>query len=172
MSRDPPAPVRSPPQARPRTRPLPRREGQPGATPDEQRRRPPGLAASRQLVWVVLREPQELDAEQGQLLEHLRTEEDIAQAYALAQQFLCLVRQRAGERFDGCLDAWLNSAVNELRTFAEGLDQDYGAVRAALRLERSNGPVEGQVNRLKLLKRQMYGRASFDFLKQRMLNRA
>lgn len=147
-----------------------RREGPSGTTPDEQRRNRHRLASSRQLVWVLLRERQDLDAEEGQLLEQLRGEAEVAQAYGLAQQFLCMVRQRDGAPFDGWLDACLNSPVKELQTFAAGLDQDYGAVSAALRSEWSNGPVEGHVKRLKLLKRQMYGRASFDLLKHRVLN--
>lgn len=59
--------------------------------------------------------------------------------------------------------------VKELRAFAEGLKRDEAAVRAALRLKWSNGPVEGAVNRLKTIKRQMYGRANFDLLRQRVL---
>jgi transposase len=56
-----------------------------------------------------------------------------------------------------------------LRTFARGTEQDYAAVRAAHSLSASNGQTEGQVNRLKLIKRQGYGRAKFDLLRQRVL---
>ena len=59
--------------------------------------------------------------------------------------------------------------ARELRGFAEGLKQDEAAVKAELSLEWSNGQVEGQINRLKLLKRQMYGRASFELLRRRFL---
>ena len=57
----------------------------------------------------------------------------------------------------------------ELRTFATGLKSDYDAVKAGLTTTWSNGQLEGQVNRLKLIKRQMYGRAKFDLLRQRVL---
>src|SRR4029079_16043517 len=57
----------------------------------------------------------------------------------------------------------------ELSGFAEGLKQDEAAVQAALSLEWSNGQTEGQINRLKTLKRQMYGRAGFDLLRRRFL---
>jgi transposase len=57
----------------------------------------------------------------------------------------------------------------DLQTFAAGLQRDYAAVRAALSEPWSNGQTEGQVTRLKLLKRQMYGRAKFDLLRQRVL---
>jgi transposase len=71
-------------------------------------------------------------------------------------------------------DAWLSEACSpasakEMRSFAEGLKKDEAAVRAALRLEWSTGQVEGQVNRLKLIKRQMFGRGKFDLLRQRVL---
>ena len=81
-----------------------------------------------------------------------------------------MIRERQPEKFDQWLMDCLNGAVKDLRTFADGLDQDYQAVRAAMSCEWSNGPVEGQVNRLKLLKRQMYGRAKFDLLRKRLLN--
>ena len=57
----------------------------------------------------------------------------------------------------------------ELRAFARHLRRDYDAVRAGLSLPWSNGQVEGQIHRLKLIKRQMYGRANFDLLRKRVL---
>ena len=59
--------------------------------------------------------------------------------------------------------------VQQLQRFAKRLSADYDAVRAALMLDWSNGPVEGQINRLKTLKRQMYGRANLDLLERRFL---
>ena len=56
-----------------------------------------------------------------------------------------------------------------LKRLAQGLCQDYTAVKAALTSRYSNGPTEGHVNRLKLFKRQMYGRAKLDLLRQRVL---
>ena len=83
--------------------------------------------------------------------------------------FFALVRERrAGE-----LDAWVAQAkasdVPELVGFAEGIRRDEAAVRAACTSPWSQGQVEGQVNRLKLLKRQMYGRAKLDLLRRRVL---
>ena len=60
-------------------------------------------------------------------------------------------------------------AVAELQGFAAGLRRDHAAVFAALSLPFSNGQVEGQVNRLKMIKRTMFGRAKFDLLRQRVL---
>ena len=56
-----------------------------------------------------------------------------------------------------------------METFAQGMQKDYAAIKAALTLPFSNGPVEGNVNRLKFVKRSMYGRGSFDLLRQRVL---
>jgi len=56
-----------------------------------------------------------------------------------------------------------------LKNFARGLLQDHNAVKAAVSLEWSNGQVEGQVNRLKNIKRQMYGKGSLELLKKRVL---
>ncbi len=64
------------------------------------------------------------------------------------------------------------SGIAALRGFAIGLRADYAAVEAGLTLEWSNGQTEGQINRLKLLKQQMYGRAGFTLLRQRVLHRS
>lgn len=71
------------------------------------------------------------------------------------------------------LDPWIEkakaSSITALKNFASGLESDYGAVKSAVSLKWSNGQVEGQVNRLKTIKRQMYGRASFRLLRKRVL---
>jgi transposase len=130
------------------------------------------LPAARQLVWLVLKEQEELAADDQELLKFLLEEPSIARIYPLAQQFLLLVRQRDLSAFDGWLSACVSSNVSELASFASGLQQDEAAVRAALTLPWSTGQVEGQITRLKLLKRQMYGRASFTLLGQRVLHAA
>jgi transposase len=86
-----------------------------------------------------------------------------------AHAFAQLLRERQA----GGLPVWLEnaeqSAASEMRSFATGLRQDVAAVTAAMQYEWSNGQVEGQINKLKLLKRQMYGRAKLDLLKARFL---
>ncbi|MDP4026103.1 ISL3 family transposase [Methylobacterium sp. NEAU 140] len=78
---------------------------------------------------------------------------------------------RAGD--PAALKPWLDAAAaSELGGFVAGLQQDEAAVQAAIAEPWSNGPVEGQVNRLKLIKRSMYGRAGFDLLRQRVLHAA
>ena len=71
------------------------------------------------------------------------------------------------------LDKWLEEARGtDLASFAAGLQRDIEAVRGALETPWSTSPVEGQISRLKMIKRQMFGRSGFDFLRQRVLNTA
>jgi transposase len=71
------------------------------------------------------------------------------------------------------LEAWMNTVqaddLPELHSFVTGLRRDFDAARAGLTLPYSSGPVEGHVNRIKMLKRQMYGRANPDLLRKRIL---
>ena len=99
----------------------------------------------------------------------LQISSSVCAARELALWFLALVRERrAGE-----LEAWIaaveKSGLSDLKNFAKGLLRDQEAVVAGLSLEWSNGQTEGQVNRLKLIKRQMYGRAGFPLLRARVL---
>ena len=88
----------------------------------------------------------------------------------LADDFAALIRKLS----PGTLTAWLAraeaSACPDLRRFAEGIRRDEAAVHAAVTQRWSNGPVEGHINRLKTIKRQMYGRAGFVLLRARVLN--
>ncbi len=95
----------------------------------------------------------------------------LAHAYTLTQSFCEMVRERTGDKLDDWLAEVHASEVAQLIGFAKGLERDYAAVKAGLTLEWSNGQTEAQVHRLKLLKRQMYGQAGFDLLRQRVLHR-
>jgi transposase len=90
----------------------------------------------------------------------------------LAAGFAALVRKAADTPLADWLAAAERSGCVELRSFAVGLRQDEAAVTAAVTEPWSNGPVEGQVNRLRTIKRQMYGRAGFDLLRARVLRAA
>ncbi len=85
--------------------------------------------------------------------------------------FVQMARQLQGESLDGWLEEVEEHGIAELRSFAQGLRKEYRAVKAGLTLPWSNGPTEAQIQRLKLLKRQMYGQASFPLLRQRVLHR-
>jgi transposase len=119
-----------------------------------------------------LKEPGDLGESELEFVDALyRLRPEVNQAALLARAFAGMMRERRGEE----LDLWIEQArqpdvPRELGIFATGLKSDYDAVKAALTTEWSNGQVEGQVNRLKLLKRQMYGRAKFDLLRQRVLH--
>ncbi|MEO1300300.1 MAG: transposase, partial [Cyanobacteria bacterium J06636_16] len=91
------------------------------------------------------------------------------EAITLAQDFAQMLRERQSEDFDSWLNRAMEGNLPALARFAEGLKEDYEAVKAGLILPWSNGPVEGQINRLKMLKRQMYGRASLDLLSNRFI---
>ena len=87
----------------------------------------------------------------------------------VAREFVRMIRERDSEAWR----PWLESVkTTALARFAQHLCRDEAAVLAALRLPWSNGQVEGQVHRLKLIKRQMYGRAKFDLLRLRVLTAA
>ena len=78
-----------------------------------------------------------------------------------------MIRQHAVD----ALDPWIAAArQSALRGFAESIQRDRAAIKAALTLPWSTGSVEGRINKLKLVKRQMYGRANFDLLRQRVLS--
>lgn len=87
----------------------------------------------------------------------------------LGRQFLALLRERRRDLFAQWLKQVDQSGIEEIKRFAKGLKQDRRAVEAAMSSQWSNGQTEGQVNRLKLIKRQLYGRASFELLKKRIL---
>ncbi len=132
----------------------------------------PALAAPRRLVWLLLRSPSAFDDEQTATFARIQQHPDVMRAQTLAQEFQAMVRQRRPEALDGWLAASKESGIPELHSFAMGLQHEYASIRAALSEPWSTGQVEGQITRVKLVKRQMYGRAKFDLLKQRVLQRA
>lgn len=139
--------------------------------PEEvKKKRPP--TALQVAHWMTFKEDQRLDWQQAYLTHLCEADPHIAQTSELIQEFTTMLREREGERFDTWLDRVEKQGVSELQSFANGLKKDYDAVKAGLTLEWSNGQTEGQVHRLKLLKRQMYGRGRFDLLRKRVLKRA
>jgi transposase len=95
----------------------------------------------------------------------------VATARRLVHEYAQMVRERQQDHLDDWVQAAHASGIRELRYFARGLQRDYEAVAAGPSLPWSSGPTLGHINRLKTLKRQMYGRAGFDLLRQRVLNR-
>jgi transposase len=86
-------------------------------------------------------------------------------AYDLIQSFLAMVHKREGVRLDAWLARVAQSGLPELLSFASGIEKDKDAVRAGLTWSINNGPVEGHVTKLKLIKRQGYGRAGLHVIR-------
>ncbi len=136
------------------------------------RRQAPYVPPVRELTWLFAKSADTLTERERHILAWAQQDIVVCRLYELGQQFAAMVRKRQAQVLDGWLSACAKSDISCLLTFASGIQQDYSAVRAALETVWSNGQTEGQVNRLKLLKRQMYGRASFDLLRLKALNTA
>jgi transposase len=122
-------------------------------------------------TWLVMRREATLTEDEKQQLARLHAQAGaIAEAITLTQDFAGLVRQRQPDQLDTWLERATASGLQAFKSFANGLRADYDAVKAGITLRWSNGPVEGQINRLKMLKRQMYGRAGICLLRQRVLH--
>jgi transposase len=128
------------------------------------------LFTPRRAAWLGLRRPtQRSAAETQQLAQRCAQSPEVAEAIALAQDLLSLVRPRQPEALDPWLHRAMASSLEALRRFATGLAEDDAAVKAGVTLHWSSGPVEGHMNRLKMLKRQMFGRARLDLLSRRFV---
>jgi transposase len=131
------------------------------------------VLSSRRATWLVLQKPETRSAEdQQQLLLLQQAHPQVGAACTLAQNFVQMIRERNALALEPWLKEATESAIPELRTFAAGVKRDQAAILAALTYAWSQGQVEGQVHRLKLLKRQSYGRAGFDLLRHRVLARS
>jgi len=123
----------------------------------------------RRTLWMLLK-PEKLKEPDHEVIKRLvELSPEIKKAVKLAGHFYLLMK----ERKVGQLSAWMeeaqNSKIPELRAFVRGIENDRTVIEAAMSYEWSNGQVEGQVHRLKLLKRQMYGRAKIDLLRAKVL---
>ena len=131
------------------------------------------VLSSRRATWLVLRKSETRTAEDQQLLLLLQqAHPQVRTACELAQGFVQMIRERHASALESWLKEALESEVPELRTFATGIKRDQDSIQAALTHEWSQGQTEGQVHRLKLIKRQSYGRAGFDLLRHRVLARS
>jgi transposase len=130
----------------------------------------PRRFSPRQTRWILLRPPEELtEMERAYRQALCQASPPIALAQALADDFGRMVRSHAAADLSAWLLAARRSRIPELVSFAGGILRDFSAVAAAFTLAHSQGQVEGQVNCLKLLKRQSYGRANLDRLRRRLL---
>jgi len=133
----------------------------------------PVAPSIRQVTGWLTRHPDSLDED-----ERLQRKAILTRSPALAatarhvSEFAQMLTGRHGDRLQDWITDVASTDAPPLRSFANGLRHDLDAVTAGLTTDYSSGAVEGTVNRIKTIKRQMYGRASFDLLRKRILNPA
>ena len=144
-----------------------KRHVQPGEVPQS----PLQHFSSKNVVWLFIRSPDDLDeTERMDLMTLCQASEKADLLYQLVQDFLKIVHQRLGEHLHSWLETVKASPFSQLHRFATGIERDKAAVLAGLTVSQNNGLVEGNVNKLKLIKRMGYGRAGFALLRQRVLH--
>jgi transposase len=137
------------------------------AEPRQKKAKPP---SPRQAAMLLARRPEKLKPAQQQLLAKLNDCcPEIPILYDLAQGFAAVFRDKQADALQTWIDQARGTGLAEMGRFCDGLSRDEKAVNAAVILPWSNGQVEGQIHRLKLVKRQMYGRAKFNLLRRRVL---
>ena len=128
---------------------------------------PPSL---RKLTGLIVKRPENRSEEDEQLLSKISSgQPKLTTTIELARSLATIIRQQQAAELDIWLEKASKSGDHVWHNFATGLAQDYDAVRAALQLPWSNGPTDGHINRLKYLKRLMYGRGKNDLLRKRVL---
>ena len=158
-----------------------RQSSAPGSTPVQEHEEPEQAKAHphvpleepvespRHLVWLLLRDPARLSEAEQDMLTFIRQEPTVERAYRLAQHFIQMMHDHQATELDAWISTCTSSGIADLETFAVGLQKELSAIKAAFTLSYSTGPVEGQINRLKLIKRSMYNRGSFALLRRRVL---
>jgi transposase len=131
--------------------------------------REPRVPSAKQLSFMIIRKPDERDEEEQSRVETLiGIDDEMSNALNLIILFAAMIRGALALTLKEWLAKADASMCAEVRAFARTLRQDEEAVQAGITEPWSNGPVEGQVNRLKMIKRQMYGRAGFELLRARV----
>ena len=126
--------------------------------------------SAKNVAALFMRREQMLNEEQKEYLERLcASDRALADAHRLTKDFTKMVRNLEGEKLDEWLEEAAGCEASVMKKFAGGLKKDLSAAYAGLTEPWSNGPVEGFVNKLKLVKRQGYGRAGFGLLRARTL---
>jgi transposase len=124
----------------------------------------------RQATWLVFRHPDKTTDREASLLHRLRQlSPAVAETIALGQTFAHLLRRRCAVRLEEWLTQAAQSPLRPFQRLAKSFRRDLDAITAGLTLPWSTGPVEGHINRLKMVKRQMFGRAKLDLLASRFL---
>src|SRR6266852_2447214 len=141
-----------------------------GSTPRSRKERAKAISP-RALRWLLARKREDLDQEDQERLDQLlKLSPEMPSLYALLHTFLEMVRERKYEQLRPWMQEATKSGIAEMKSFVAGIERDYDAVYAALHFPWSQGQTEGFVNKLKTVKRMMYGRAGFALLRQRLLH--
>jgi transposase len=128
--------------------------------------------SSTRASWLFISQPEKLEEKQKQQMEQIQAAHpDLDAVYRLTQEFVRMLAERGANDFSPWLKKAEQSHIPELQKFVRGIRRDYAAVKATFSSEIRNGQVEGQVHRLKVQKRQVYGRANFDLLRLRVFHR-
>jgi transposase len=135
------------------------------------------MPALKEIAWIpskvsllLYRKKETLSQREKELLKYLQKKSpEIKSASLLSHKFREMMENKQGHLLKKWVKEVEHSSIKELKGFAKGLLSDYQAVKNALSLPWSNGQVEGQINKLKMIKRQMYGRASFNLLRKRII---
>ena len=125
-----------------------------------------------QVSWWMMLEPNKLRPDEQKFVDSLSAvSSQIRELHTFSREFAEILKEKNESGYTDWLSRARNSQIKQIRNFAAGIRQDAEPVRQAVVSEWSNGQTEGQVNRLKAIKRQMYGRANFELLRARVLNR-
>lgn len=127
------------------------------------------VTPSKVIGWMLARPGTLTPQAEAQLDQLCQMDEQLSQARELTHGFLDLIRHHSGEGLDTWLKDVRASRIQEFLTFARSVERDKLAILAGLTLPYSTGPVEGHINRLKLIKREAYGRAGLSYLQHRFL---
>jgi transposase len=127
------------------------------------------LFSPKQLAWLIVNNLQDLDEVEQVMLQQIRQDPDIEKTYGLVQWFQKMVREHRVVELDPWIEECLQCSMADLVNITTGLQRKQAAIFNAIHETWSNGQTEGQVTRLKLIKRKMYGRANFDLLSQSVL---
>ena len=126
--------------------------------------------SAKRASWLLFEEETQLGLAEWQALQRMHAvQPELVRVQELAHEFLAMMQQRQPEKLDPWLAQIKQAKIPTLEGFGQGIQNDILAVKADMTYEWSNGQTEGQVNRLKMLKRQMCGPANFDLLRRRFL---
>lgn len=122
------------------------------------------------LRLLLFKDEKDLTQKECRLIGHLCSlSNELKTVRTLSQSFYRMMQEKKSSELKPWIDKVLNTSIYEIKSFAQGLMHDFDAIKNAFQLKWSNGQVEGQINKLKTVKRQMYGRASFELLRKRLL---